>query len=107
MRFRIAATVVDVLPNGNLVLEARKSIRSNQDLWEYSLTGEVRSIDVSSNNTVLSDHIANFKTLLLSCVFHLLVATGIWTLAASSGSSLSADFGQKRSGSKGSVRLRS
>ena len=59
MRFRIAATVVDVLPNGNLVLEARKSIRTNQDLWEYSLTGEVRSIDVSSNNTVMSEHIAN------------------------------------------------
>ncbi len=59
MRFHIAATVVDVLPNGILVLEARKSIRSNRDLWEYSLTGEVRSIDVTRNNTVLSEQIAN------------------------------------------------
>ena len=59
MRFRIAATVVDVLPNGNLVLEARKSIRTNQDVWEYKLTGLVHSSDVSSNNTVMSEYIAN------------------------------------------------
>ena len=34
IRYRIAAEVVDVLPNGNVVLEARKSIRSNRDVWE-------------------------------------------------------------------------
>ena len=39
--YKIAATVVDVLPNGTLVLEARKSIRTNQDFFEYRLTGRV------------------------------------------------------------------
>lgn len=59
MRFRIAATVVDVLPNGNVVLEARKSIRSNRDVWELSLTGIIASRDIKRDNTASSDNIAN------------------------------------------------
>jgi len=61
IRYRIAATVVAILPNGNMVLEARKSIRTNGDVWQYSLTGELRSADVASNNTALSENIANLK----------------------------------------------
>lgn len=59
IRYRIAATVVDVLPNGTLILEARKTIRTNEELWEYSLTGRIRSEDILANNTVLSENIAN------------------------------------------------
>lgn len=59
IRYRIAATVVDVLPNGNLVLEARKSIRTNRDVWEYSLTGMLRFEDVDANNSASSEDIAN------------------------------------------------
>lgn len=59
MRYRIAATVVDVLPNGTLVLEARKTIHTNGEMWEYRLTGQARSEDVQANNTVLSENIAN------------------------------------------------
>lgn len=59
LKYRIAATVVDVLPNGTLILEARKSITNNRDLWEYSLTGRIRSEDVLSNNTVLSENVAD------------------------------------------------
>jgi flagellar L-ring protein precursor FlgH len=59
IKYRIAATVVDVLPNGNIVLEARKSIRSNKDVWEYSLTGTLRPQDINPDNTALSENIAN------------------------------------------------
>lgn len=59
IKYRIAATVVDVLPNGNIVLEARKSIRSNKDMWEYSLTGVLRPQDIMQDNTALSENIAN------------------------------------------------
>jgi len=59
IRYKIAATVVDVLPNGNLVLEARKTIRTNRDEWQYRLTGEVRSEDISRDNTALSENIVN------------------------------------------------
>jgi flagellar L-ring protein precursor FlgH len=61
IRYRIAATVVDVLPNGNVVLEARKSIRANWDIWEYSLTGMIRSQDINRDNTALSENIANLN----------------------------------------------
>lgn len=61
MIYRIAATVVDVRPNGNVVLEARKSIRSNRDAWEYQLTGEIRAQDIYRDNTALSENIANLQ----------------------------------------------
>lgn len=59
MKFRIAAVVSDILPNGNIVLEARKSVRSNWDVWTYSLTGIARPEDVLANNTILSENIYN------------------------------------------------
>lgn len=59
--YRIAATIVDIRPNGNIVLEARKSIDANDDLWEYTLHGEIRFEDIAVNNTVLSENIANLN----------------------------------------------
>lgn len=59
IQYRIAAIVVDIRPNGNLILEARKSIRTNRDIWEYRLTGEIRSKDVNRDNTALSENVAN------------------------------------------------
>jgi flagellar L-ring protein precursor FlgH len=59
--YRIAATVVDVLPNGNLVLEARKQIQSGDDIWTHTLTGTMRSQDINRDNTALSENIANLK----------------------------------------------
>ncbi|HCS52341.1 MAG TPA: flagellar biosynthesis protein FlgH, partial [Planctomycetaceae bacterium] len=56
-----AATIVDIRPNGNIVLEARKSIDANDDLWEYTLHGEIRFEDIAVNNTVLSENIANLN----------------------------------------------
>lgn len=61
MKFRIAATVSDILPNGNVVLEARKMVRSNWDLWSYSLTGIARPEDVLANNTILSENVYNLN----------------------------------------------
>lgn len=59
--YRITATVVDVLPNGNLVLQARKSASLNDDIWEHTLNGIVRSVDIAADNTVLSENIANLQ----------------------------------------------
>ena len=58
IRFRIAATVVDVLPNGNIVLEARKTIQMNRDILSVSLTGILPPNAVLPNNTALSENIA-------------------------------------------------
>ena len=61
VRYRIAAEVVDVLPNGNVVLEARKEIRSNKDVWEYTLTGTIASQKVNRDMTALSEDVAALK----------------------------------------------
>jgi flagellar L-ring protein FlgH len=61
LKFRIACNVVDIRPNGNLVVEGRRTIRNNEDTWEYSLTGEVRPESIKPNNTILSEDIAEMK----------------------------------------------
>jgi len=59
MKFRIACTVVDVRPNGNLVIEGHDEIRYNRETWNYSLNGEIRPEDVLPNNTVLSENVTH------------------------------------------------
>jgi flagellar L-ring protein precursor FlgH len=61
MTFNIAATVVDIRPNGLLVLEARKQIRVNDNLWETSLTGICRGQDIAPDNVVLSKDLIDLE----------------------------------------------
>ncbi|TWU48071.1 flagellar basal body L-ring protein FlgH [Rubripirellula reticaptiva] len=63
MTFNIAATVVDIRANGSLVLEARKSIRINDNLWETSLTGICRAQDIAPDNVVLSKDLIDLEIL--------------------------------------------
>ncbi|MCC6679725.1 MAG: flagellar basal body L-ring protein FlgH [Phycisphaeraceae bacterium] len=51
---RLAARVIDVKPNGTLVLEARKFIQSDKETLSLVLTGTCRAEDVDADNTVLS-----------------------------------------------------
>ncbi|MBY0311531.1 MAG: flagellar basal body L-ring protein FlgH [Phycisphaerales bacterium] len=55
---RITATVLDVKPNGNLVLEARESIQSNKEVSTMVLAGTCRSEDITKNNTIQSSQLA-------------------------------------------------
>jgi flagellar L-ring protein precursor FlgH len=61
MKFRISCRVVDVRPNGNLLLEGRRAIRNNNDTWEMWLMGAVRPEDVLPNNSVLSENVADLR----------------------------------------------
>jgi len=61
MQFRIACRVVDIRPNGNLILEGHRTIRNNNEVWEMSLSGEVKPEDVMPNNTVYSEDIAELR----------------------------------------------
>jgi flagellar L-ring protein precursor FlgH len=61
LKFDIAATVAAVLPNGNIVLEAHRSIRTNDEQWMHSLSGVCRREDIGPGNVVLSRDIANLQ----------------------------------------------
>jgi len=56
---RIATTVTGVTPAGNLMICGERTVRVNHDLQTIRLTGEVRPEDVMTDNSVLSQHIAN------------------------------------------------
>lgn len=55
---RVTATIIDVKPNGTLVLEDIKTIKTDEDEQILRLTGTCRSEDVTPENTVLSTQLA-------------------------------------------------
>lgn len=52
--FRIQAEVIDVKPNGTLVLQARKRIQTDEEVQILVLTGTCRAEDITPDNTILS-----------------------------------------------------
>ena len=54
---RITARVVEVLPNGQLVLEARKLLQLDSEVHEVLVSGICRPQDITRENTVLSHQI--------------------------------------------------
>jgi flagellar L-ring protein precursor FlgH len=59
MNARIAVRVVEVLPNGSLVIEGRRQTKFSGETTDAVLRGVVRAEDVSSQNTVLSYNVAD------------------------------------------------
>lgn len=55
----ITAKVVEVMPNGNLVIESRKEITINHEKQILVLRGMIRTEDVAVDNTVLSSKVAS------------------------------------------------
>jgi flagellar L-ring protein FlgH len=58
---RLAVTVVDVMPNGNLVFEGQRSRVMAGEERILRVTGVVRPADIGASNTVQSQFIANFR----------------------------------------------
>jgi len=56
---KITAQVIDVQPNGNLVIYGTQTIRQNGEDQKITISGIVRVEDVAANNTVLSSLISN------------------------------------------------
>src|SRR5262245_4871157 len=54
---RLTAEVIEVLPNGNLVLEARTRIKTDNEEQSMKATGICRPADISAANTILSNQI--------------------------------------------------
>jgi flagellar L-ring protein FlgH len=58
---RLTAIVVDVLPNGNLVINGRREIRVDQETKVLDITGIVRRYDLKANNTIESELVADAR----------------------------------------------
>ncbi|HVX15070.1 MAG TPA: flagellar basal body L-ring protein FlgH [Pirellulales bacterium] len=61
LQFRVGATVADIRPNGNLVIEAHGKVVWDNEITEQSLSGIIRRQDVLPNNTVLSEDVAELQ----------------------------------------------
>jgi flagellar L-ring protein precursor FlgH len=55
----LSARVVEVKPNGTLVIEGSKNIAVNSEKQAITLTGMIRASDVTTANTVRSDQVAD------------------------------------------------
>jgi flagellar L-ring protein precursor FlgH len=58
---RLTAEVIEVLPNGNLVLQSCTTIQTDQETSTMKVTGICRPDDVTPANTLLSSQIFNLK----------------------------------------------
>jgi len=56
---RLAAVVVDVLPNGNLVISGRREIHIDHETKLIEFSGVVRRFDIRADNTIQSELVAN------------------------------------------------
>jgi flagellar L-ring protein precursor FlgH len=63
---RLTAEVVDVKPNGNLVLAARKRITTEDDEQVFLLAGIARAQDITADNTILSTQLYDLDVRRLS-----------------------------------------
>ena len=58
---KIAAVVTEVLPNGYMVIQGQKEVRVNYELQDMRIEGIVRPQDISAENTVSSDKVAEAR----------------------------------------------
>lgn len=58
---RVAATVVQVLPNGHMVIQGDQEVRVNYELRDLQITGIVRPMDISRYNEISYDRIAGAR----------------------------------------------
>jgi flagellar L-ring protein precursor FlgH len=60
---RMTVVVVEVLPNGNLVIEGRRQSTISKECRTLVVTGVVRPLDIGAYNMVMSHAIADFAVI--------------------------------------------
>jgi flagellar L-ring protein precursor FlgH len=58
---RVAVTVREVQPNGNMLIEGTRLIKINKEEQQITFTGIIREDDIRADNTILSERVADAR----------------------------------------------
>lgn len=58
---RITAKIIEIKPNGDLVIEGTRDVKANDETQILKISGQVRPDDVAPDNTIQSTFIADAK----------------------------------------------
>jgi flagellar L-ring protein precursor FlgH len=58
---QLAASIIQVLPNGNLVIQGKQQVTVNFDLRELTISGIIRPQDIDSTNSISYNQIAEAR----------------------------------------------
>lgn len=61
VRMTLAATVTQILPNGNMLIQGRQEVRVNFEKRILELAGIIRPEDITTDNSILYDKIAEAR----------------------------------------------
>lgn len=61
IKLKLAAMIVQTLPNGNFVIRGSQEVRVNNELRELTLNGVIRPEDVLNNNSISYEKIAEAR----------------------------------------------
>jgi flagellar L-ring protein precursor FlgH len=61
INLQVAALILQILPNGNMVVQGKQEVRVNYEMRELTLTGIIRPEDITSANTISYEKIAEAR----------------------------------------------
>jgi flagellar L-ring protein precursor FlgH len=61
IKLKLAAMIMQVLPNGNFVIKGQQEVRVNYELRQLTLAGVIRPEDILNNNSISYDKVAEAR----------------------------------------------